>query len=270
MRSLLLVLLLSILTGCTASVRQSRYQANEHYQLAQSYLGNGSYLLAEQEIKKALGFVSNEPRYFEFLALIHQAQGRLKSAEEAYLLALQQTDVPPSVLVNYSTLLLLRNRLDEAIALVQQALRDPNYDKPELAYTNLGLAYLKQGAFSQAVEQFHAALEYQPDLPEAYYNLGLAYLRLEDREKAIQAFRKAARFRPSYVAAHSSLGKVLLEAGRTDEARLSLERVVTLGKALLKAGRTDEARLAFERVVKLAPASDMAITSRKQLKLLTP
>ena len=107
-------------------------------------------------------------------------------------------------------------------------------------------------------------------MPEAYYNLGLAYLRLEDREKAIQAFREAARSRPSYVAAHSSLGKALLEAGRTDEARLSLERVVTLGKALLKAGRTDEARLAFERVVTLAPASDMAITSRKQLKLLTP
>ncbi|MCZ6874483.1 MAG: tetratricopeptide repeat protein [bacterium] len=285
MRLVLLILFMSILFGgCSATRQQSRYKANEHYHLAQAYLGNGAYHFAEQEIKKALDLVSDEARYYEFLALIHQAQGRLPLAEQAYRLALQQTDVPPSVLVNYSTLLLLLERTDQAIAIVQQVLRNPHYDKLELAYTNLGLAYLKKGAlrqkkgaprqaaeqFRQAVEQFRIALTYQPDLPEAHYNLGLAYMRLKDREKAILAFRKAARFRPSYVPAHFSLGEVLLETGRTDEAYLALEHVVSLGKALLKAGRTDEARLAFERVVGLAPDSDMAMTSRKQLKLLNP
>lgn len=270
MRLVALALLVSILAaGCAASMQQSRLEADEHYRLAQSYLGSGSYLHAEQEIKKTLDLVSDEPRYYELLALVHQAQGRLQLADEAYRLALQQTEVPPSVLVNYSTLLLLLDRLDEAIDMAQQALRSPHYGKPELAYTNLGLAYLKKGALPQAVEQFRTAITHQPDLPEAHYNLGLVYSRLGEREQAIRAFREAIRYRPSYVAAYSSLGKALLEAGRMDEAHVALEQVVSLGKALLKAGRTDEARLAFEHVVALAPNSDMAMTSRNQLKLLS-
>jgi type IV pilus biogenesis/stability protein PilW len=245
-RSLLLVLLVYLLSGCGAS-SQVRLQADEHYQLAQSYLGTRSYLLAEQEIRRALDLRSDESRYFELLALVYQAQGRLQLAEEAYRLALQQTDVPPSVLVNYSTLLLLRERSDDAIALVQQALRDPHYTKPALAYTNLGLAYFKKGALHQAAKYLHRALEYQADLPEAHYNLGLVYARMHEPDKAIREFREAIRFRPSYVEAHASLGEVLLEVGRTEEARL-----------------------AFERVVTLAPDSDMAVASRAQLKLLTP
>jgi type IV pilus assembly protein PilF len=243
---LLLVFLVSLLSGCGASARL-RLQADDHYQLAQSYLGNRSYLLAEQEIRKALDLVSDESRYFELLALVYQAQGRLQLAEEAYRLALQQTNVPPSVLVNYSTLLLLQERSDDAIALVRQVLRDPNYKKPALAYTNLGLAYFKKGALHQATQQLHTALEYQANLPEAHYNLGLVYARIGEPDKAIQEFREAIRFRPSYVEAHASLGEVLLEVGRTKEARQ-----------------------AFERVVTLAPDSDMAVASRAQLKLLTP
>lgn len=269
MRQVLLVLLLVALTACTASRQQARSQADQHYQIAQSYLGNGSYLLAEQEIKKALDIVPEDPRYLEVLALIYQFQNRLQLAEDAYRLASQQPDVPPSVLVNYGNLLLMRERPDDTIALVRQALQQ-NYNKPASAYTNLGLAYLKKNDFRQAVVQFRTALEYQPDLPEAHYNLGLAYVGLNDSGKAIHAFRQATRFRPNYVDAYSSLSEVLLASGRSEEAHLVLERVVTLGKELLKSGRTEAARLAFERVVALAPNSDMAVTSRKQLKLLTP
>ena len=234
------------LGGCAGS-SQVHFQADERYRLAQSYIGNGSFPLAEQEVRKALDAVPDEPRYFELLALIHQAQGRLQLADDAYRAALQQDDVPPSVLVNYSTLLLLRGRVDEAISLAQKALHNPSYQRPALAYTNLGLAYFKKGTLRQAMEQLHTALEYQPDLPEAHYNLGLVYVRMHEPEKAIRAFREATRFRPTYVEAHASLGEVLLGSGRTDEARM-----------------------AFERVVALAPESDMADASRKHLKLLPP
>ena len=242
----LLALLACVLLGCTTSPRVHR-EADARYQLAQSYLGNGSYHLAEQEVRKALDLVANESHYHELLALIHQAQGRLHLAEEAYRVALQQTAVPPSVLVNYSTLLLLRERLDEAIVMAHRALQDSGYEKPALAYTNLGLAYFKRGDLPQALVQLRTALEYQPDLPEAHHNLGLVYGRLQEPEKAIRAFYEAVRYRSTYIEAHASLGRVLLEVGRTDEARI-----------------------AFERVVTLAPDSNMATTSREQLKRLKP
>src|SRR5262249_59839312 len=103
--------------GCAASA-QVRTQADDHYRLAQSYLSNASHLLAEQEIRKALTLRPDDARDLGCLALIHQAQGyqaqgplnltRLQLADEAYRAALRQTDVPPSIFLNYSTVHLLQ------------------------------------------------------------------------------------------------------------------------------------------------------------------
>jgi type IV pilus biogenesis/stability protein PilW len=242
----LVVLLVPGLSAC-GPPPQVRLQADDRYQLAQSYLGSGTYTLAEQEIRKAIELLPDEARYYELLALIYQAQGRLQPAEDAYRLALQKPSVPPSVLVNYSTLLLLRERPEEAIAMARRALQEPRYSKPALAYTNIGVAYLKKGAWQQALVELRSALDYQPDLPEAHYNLGLVYMALGQSDKAVRTFREAIRYRPSYVEAHASLGRALLEIGRKDEARL-----------------------AFERVIALAPDSEIAVASRKQLQHLTP
>jgi Tfp pilus assembly protein PilF len=214
-------------------------QADDHYRLAQSSLR------------------ADEVRYLECLAWIHQAQvyqspgglnlTRLQLAEDAYRKALQQPDAPPSVLVNYSTVLLLSQRPDEAIAIAQRALQVPGYDQPARAYTSIGIAYLHKGALAQAAEHFRKALDYQANLPEVHHNLGLTYTGLGRRAEAIRAFHEAIRFRPSYVDAYLGLGQVLLAEGRKDEARL-----------------------AFERVIALTPGSDMAAGLREQLKSLTP
>lgn len=249
-------LLAHLIIGCAPSARV-RLQADDHYRLAQSYLSNESYGLAEQEIRKALGIRPDDPRYLECLAWVHQAQvyqpqgtlnrTRLQLAEEAYRTASRHSEVQPSVWVNYSTVLLLSGRPDEAIASAQRALQAPGYDQPAHAYTNIGLAYLNKGSLQHAVEHFRKALEYQANLPEAHHNLGLTYARLGRRAEAVRAFHEAIRFRPAYVEAHLGLGQTLLEEGRKDEARL-----------------------AFERIIALAPGSEIAADLREQLKSLTP
>jgi len=232
--------------GCTTT-QERLEQADDHYHTAQQYLGAQSYILAEQEIRESLDILPDEPRYFELLALIYQAQGRLKHADEAYRAALRHPDVPSSVLVNYSSLLLLQNHYDDAIATAQRALQNPDYDKPALAHTNIGLAYLKQEAFASAAEHLRTALDYNPTLPEAHHNLGLVQARMGDYEEAILSFREAIRLRSSYAEAYVSLAQVLLEEGRQQEARN-----------------------AFEQVIDLAPDSTFAVASRKQLERLRP
>ncbi|MDH3599816.1 MAG: tetratricopeptide repeat protein [Candidatus Tectomicrobia bacterium] len=234
-----------VLIGCGVSSPNLGIKADDRYQLAQQYLGSQSYILAEQEIRKALDLVPEEPKYFELLALIYQAQGRIRQAEEAYKVALQSDAISPSTLVNYSTLLLLREQYDEAINTSQRALQKPGYARPALAHTNIGLAYLKQGKLAQAEEQFLIALDYQPGLAEAHHNLGLVYERLGQRTKAILSFREAIRSSPGYTEAHASLGRLLLQDGRPEEARN-----------------------AFERVIDLAPDSELAVASRRHLKRL--
>lgn len=248
--------LLALMGGCAASA-QLRTRAEDHLRLAQSYLGNDAYALAEQEIRKALTLLPDEARYLECLAFIHQAQvyqgqgtlntTRLQLADAAYQQALRQADAPPSVLVNYSTVLLLSNRPDDAIAMAQRALQVPGYDQPARVYTNIGIAYLHKGAYPQAVEQFRRAIDYQANIPEVHHNLALTYAGMGRRAEAIRAFREAIRFRPMYVEAHLGLGRVLLAEGRKDEART-----------------------VFERVLALAPESAMAVEVREQLQSLTP
>jgi Tfp pilus assembly protein PilF len=105
-------------------------------------------------------------------------------------------------LVNYSTVLLLRGRPDEAIAMAQRALQVPGYGQPARVYTNMGIAYLNKGALTQAAEHFRKALDYQANLPEVHHNLGIAYAGMGRRAEAIRAFSEAIRFRPSYIDAH--------------------------------------------------------------------
>ncbi len=131
------------LLGCGPS-QERRTEADNNYRIAQQYLGGQSYLLAEQEIRKSIDILPEAPRYYELLALIYQAQGRLKHADEAYRAALQHQEAAPSVLVNYSSLLLLQGRYDEAISTAQRALQNESYDGQALAHTNIGLAYLKK------------------------------------------------------------------------------------------------------------------------------
>ncbi len=245
--SVLLLAVAGVSLGC-GTIAERRAQADNYYQLAQTYLGAESYDAAEQAIRQALSLRPREPSYFELLALTYQIRNRFDLAEDAYRQALQQSNPPPSVLVNYSTLLLLRGRPEEVLDLAQRALKNPGYDRPALAHVNMGLAYSQQGQFELAVAQFRRALTYR-GLPEAYHNLGLAYDRMGRPDAAIQAFRDAVRLRPTYAAAYAGLGDALLAAGQVDEARQALERVIALqpGSPLAAASR--------EKLDRLAPAA---------------
>ncbi len=234
------------LGGCAKSP-QIQPRAENHYLLAQKYFGNDSNDAAEQEIRKALNISGEDSRYLELLALIYQRRGQLRLAEDTYRSALKTDKVPPSIFLNYSTVLLQRDRADEAIVFARRALQNSGYDEPALAHMILGLAYLKKTNLDRAAEHLRIALEYDPSLPEAHYNLGLVYDRMRKSEQAIRAYREAIRYRSSYVEAYANLGRLLLEHGRHDEARD-----------------------AFEHVIALAPDSDLAVASRRQLKLLTP
>ena len=243
--TLMLLLIAGVSQGCGAIAKQ-RAQADNYYELAQTYLGAESYGAAERAIRRALSLRPHEPRYFELLALTYQVRKRFDLAEDAYRQALEQGKPPPSVLVNYSTLLLLRGRPDAALELARRALEDPGYDQPAFVHVNMGLAYSQQGQFAQAVVQFRRALNYRA-LPEAYHNLGLAYSRMGRHDSAVQAFRDAVRLRPTYAAAYAGLGAALLATGQADAARQALQRVIVL-----------------------RPGSPLAVASRTQLDRLTP
>ncbi len=109
-----------------------------------------------------------------------------------------------------------RGLYDQAIAEFEAALQlQPDYF---YALNNLGNIYGKKKQYGKAIRYFQKALEQKPDYPPAYYNLAKA-LHLTGRPaKAMDAYRTALRFNPHFEQARFNLANLALQLGRVDEA----------------------------------------------------
>lgn len=69
--------------------------------------------------------------------------------------------------------------------------------KISAAHDELGLIYMYQEKYAEAIDHLEIALELQPDLDHALYNLGVAYLKTGDKAKAL-SYLNRFKNSPSY------------------------------------------------------------------------
>ncbi len=69
-----------------------------------------------------------------------------------------------------------------------------------------------------AIESLNKARDIDDSVPECYYLYSLAYMNKKETRTAIESARYAIKLNPKYSAAKNTLGKLLLDAGRLDEA----------------------------------------------------
>ncbi|MFQ5723356.1 MAG: tetratricopeptide repeat protein [Terriglobia bacterium] len=99
-------------------------------------------------------------------------------------------------------------------------------------WNNLGV-FASHGASPQvAVDSFRAALEDDPDDPDTYFNLGLHYLRQGNWTEALQAFDDCLALNSHDLEAHFLRARALLALGRSQEAERARERAVGDNPAL--------------------------------------
>ena len=99
---------------------------------------------------------------------------------------------------------------------LRQALRlQPS---PEAHYY-LGNTLMAQNRLDEAVAAFQAALRLQPQLAEAHCNLGDALQNQERYHEAENCYRKAIGLRPALIGAHINLGLALFAQKKLDELR---------------------------------------------------
>ncbi len=119
-----------------------------------------------------------------------------------------------------------QGRLDEAIAEWQAAIElEPDDAK---TYRNLGTAYLKQGKYEEAAAAYEKAIELDPDFGEAYGDLVAAYVGLGRLAEAIAVGEKAIELAPDYAMAHNNLGIAYDKQGRPDEAIAEYQAAIRL------------------------------------------
>lgn len=133
-----------------------------------------------------------------------------------------------------------------------------------------GLELRQRGRWEEAVAEFCAAAELEPQLPEAHYQLGNALKALRRYAEAVPPLRAAAALAPRSAAAWLNLGVACLELGRNDQAVACFQRAVELeplrpeahnilGHALLMQGRCADAARRLEEALRLRPGYPAAL-----------
>jgi TolB-like protein/DNA-binding winged helix-turn-helix (wHTH) protein/Flp pilus assembly protein TadD len=127
----------------------------------------------------------------------------------------------------------LGDQLHDGLNAIERAIDlNPN---DALAFANRGWLNAFLGRSDVAIASFQEAIRLSPRDPalfRTHAGLAFAYLVHEDFESAIIAGRRAAEDNPNFAPAHRVLSAALALAGRRDEARQTLARLVAIDPGL--------------------------------------
>jgi len=147
------------------------------------------------------------------------------------------------------------------------------------AYTALGVAQYKSGAFDKAEHSFERALELQPSAPETHANFGRMYAAQERWAEAAREFEASARLRPGdpedrllLAQAWQTLGKSAeaeaLATELVDELPRRAEPLIVLATGALRRGDSGAALTFLERALLLDPRNGHAWYQKARAFLL--
>jgi type IV pilus assembly protein PilF len=171
-----------LLTGCASQgggsggtpqqdTTRAQAIARIHTELAASYYERSQYAIALQEIDVALKFDVNFPQAYNVRAMVRMALREDDQADADFLHSLQLDNSNSGTHNNYGWFLCQRGRTKESISQFQEALKNPLYATPEMAYVNLGVCSKKAGQTKDVEVNFQRALIMRPGMPEALYGL---------------------------------------------------------------------------------------------------
>jgi len=135
-----------------------------------------------------------------------------------------------------ATILLQQKKWDDAIKVLDPLAKDILYKTPELAWYDLGAAYLGKGQPDQAIEALSRAIALKPGFCWVHWRLGLAYELKSDFGKAEDELVKA-----------TDLDVV--------QCRNNQEAYVARARVRARQHKCDLAKQDWELCVKIAPAT---------------
>ena len=173
----------------------------------------------------------------------------------------------------------ISEKLDQLWTIAQESLRDNKYLRAEKAlltilrvdernasaYNRLGILYVKQQQYKDAIECFEIAQSLEPSA-SSLHNVGLIYYETGDYEKAAFAFEQALEIDNELSSRYIAYAKVQEKLGRDKKVIEALERAVEidpipqtlniLADAYERTGRSELAIELREKAAKLIIPED--------------
>ena len=285
MRILIVLSLMIALTGCVSETQPGAFSsefdqqeaAKTRVSLGLTYLKNGNYSQAKQNLDKALAFAPRLAETHYALAYYYQVVGESERADESYQTAMSLAPRDANIANSYGAFLCQDGRYEEAKRFFMQAVNAKQYANSAETYENMALCAQSQGEGEDAIEYLNSALKHQPGRAKTLFILTEMYVATEQYELAAETLRRYEKV--ARVSADSLWMAIEIAKGQGDLraangygdmllrmypnsplARLYIERQKTVPQPVVKVKTKQQSQLVS------VPAPEKATDSEKEMQ----
>jgi type IV pilus assembly protein PilF len=199
MRSLLVFFIL-LLAGCVnqSSVNKKNVDYEEaaktRISLGLTYLKNGNYSQAKQNLDQALEFAPRFANAHFSLAYYFQRVGEVERATEYYKNALRLEPQNADIANSYGAFLCQQSQYDDAKQYFLKAVNNKHYANSAETYENMAICAQKEGENDDAIEYLRSALNHQPGRRQSLALLSELYAKKGDFLNAERTLNTLERY----------------------------------------------------------------------------
>jgi tetratricopeptide (TPR) repeat protein len=209
-----------------AAVRLAPDDAQAQDALGADYYLEGRYQAAIAPLQAALRINPNYPEAHNNFGLCLAASGKGADAITQYREAIRERPAFPEACYNLGNALDLTEKWSDALAAFREAVRlRPDYAQ---AHNNLGAVLCRLGRTEEGAREFGLAIKADSRFADAHNNLGILLEANHHLAEALEEFATAVQARPDFAAAELNYGQVLQALGRSEEAKIHLDRAAQL------------------------------------------
>ena len=146
-------------------------RAKIHTELGVNYYQNGQLGVALEELNTAVASDRSYAPAYDALALVYMELKDDNQAEANFRQALKLNPNSSETKNNYGLFLCQRGKEKEGLRQLLDALKNPLYPTPEVAYKNAGVCARKSGDIKGAETYFQRAVKLNPRQAQAWYGL---------------------------------------------------------------------------------------------------
>lgn len=201
-KTLTLILVLLVLAGCASQQQQQqddrnvKARARAHADLGAVYYQQKQWEIALDEYTEAVRIDPGFAQGYNGLGLVRSALGQDDMAELNFKKALQVEPANSESHNNYGSFLCSKNRIDESIKEFLEAVKNPLYTTPAMAYTNAGICAQRKNDFVNAEVYLQRALQIEPLSSVAAYQLANLQFKRKDVVAAKKSLQNALLSQP--------------------------------------------------------------------------
>lgn len=198
----LLVLFVFLLAGCVSqngvNNKNVDYEeaARTRISLGLTYLKNGNYSQAKQNLDQALEFAPRLADAHYSLAYYFQRVGETERATEYYKNAVRLEPQNADIANSYGAFLCQQNNYDDAKHYFLKAVNSKRYSNSAQTYENMAICAQKEGEIADAIAYLRSALNHQPGRRESLLLLTELHAKEGDfvnAEKALDTIERYGR-----------------------------------------------------------------------------